>query len=672
MPTTLPPEVALSRLSDGLVRLQRALAGVDEEARTPDSAALAERLRNVTRQVVAARILGDEQLVAISGRQGVGKSSMVTRLLGLPEDLLTSDVGRGERLAVLIRPANQREHSALVHHLAEVDAGVAVLSTAIDLDDVGPRTSDPGDLDLFVEIRVPAEAVGIRGAAFLLLPGIEDERSEWSDLVRVALSTASACVFVVHPSGLTEEASRRTMDKVVKEQFGNKRSVVALTHGDVRASDFSAALEVLKEQLGTSATIVTTSANEGYQEGWTGKMWEALAQVVPPEREDRRLAIKATQTLLEASFPKVIDDVRRRAAELDAEEDVEKLRGPKQILDVLAEEWTAIRTSYKALILTAYGEQRETAHHAVKKSIADDSWWKKAGRNIWGEDLKHQVEFEEKVRHHWNAASPGPRAKLTAGVADIVAQRLDLRLVADGRAVLERYERRDSTKITETTGRDLAVLGGRGGQGASAEITRGFRESVRVLPALAIEYTRLAMTVPQLRPGPDGIPVAAADGTVVDEFKKTSATQREVIGLVGAFFVGDVADGKIDSVPGLVKALGIAGATHPAVLVATAALAVGAGAIAMNKKVFEQDVRRVGAAAAAFGAVEQHTVANEMRQFDAVKDRLDEVVKRRLSELYGVEVRWARRQSLHMALAEVREAASELRASLAGAVVGLG
>ena len=89
------PQAGLHALRDRLYDLLRALPVLDNTE-------LERRVLPVLRKVEIARLLDEQYVVAITGLQGVGKTTLIRAIYGLPEDLLPEGVGRGEKVPIWV------------------------------------------------------------------------------------------------------------------------------------------------------------------------------------------------------------------------------------------------------------------------------------------------------------------------------------------------------------------------------------------------------------------------------------------------------------------------------------------------------------------------------------------------------------------------------------------
>lgn len=177
-----------------------------------------DELEKIQSQLYVLNLFANRQIVSIAGLQSVGKTSLVKRLLHLPEDLLESEVGVGEKRPVLISAdATITEATYECVRTRKNEKGfIEIYTQSLTKEALTDGTQHPDNDMLWFEIKVPqTEKIGKLTLA--LLPGFErNKKSDSQQFLDLFLSCSTGMILVLNHIKLANASQHALLEKVSK------------------------------------------------------------------------------------------------------------------------------------------------------------------------------------------------------------------------------------------------------------------------------------------------------------------------------------------------------------------------------------------------------------------------------------------------------------------------
>ena len=661
------PESRIVVFNGALQRLRRHLRGDD-----------AARLRLVLEQTLATQLLHGRDLLAVTGSQGAGKTTLVRELYGASVvGWLQDNPGRGEILPVLVTEDPGRTETAAQLHLlgdGTETGGLLDIEPVRDLETWHQALGGQREGAVLAELLVPPTLFAGSNRGLLLLPGYETlqrANEHFQRRMRRALAACGGFIIVTDHHRMAAAAERQILDDLHRHFANGADALVVVTRTE-------ALPEQKRSELRTTATelfrleehpelVVLSGRGQAYRSEWVEALSDAVAGlgVLTPELRARQL--DHLSGLVGDPLTAVL--VRSRgglAASAGTSTDsayVEALRR----FDISAD-----RLRHKLerpLAEVIAGGTRDVAAAAASYVSESETGWKAQLQGVKAflslrRDSKH-VRIAHHVKQRWaDQLSQGLSGRLTEAIEAASAQEAHLIVplpgAAPGGARLDvGGAGKGDLALPDHVQRTLLVLSKR--RGRDSELLPDHTEDTYdLLPALTLSYLVLGM---RLSEGDLGAVKAGAplpQQNLVDSWKGLASDNKVLVyGLVGLFGL-DASDGSLDTPHALATGLstvltgGKAAASAmllPAVALVGAATALGLLYHAVRRS--EQLDAYAERVAFLHGEAihEQITFAIEEALAQA---RL--VLDRRLQAYLGIDDVLAEVQRAHRAIADVERA----------------
>jgi hypothetical protein len=222
--------------------------------------------------------------------------------------------------------------------------------------------------------------------------------------------------------------------------------------------------------------------------------------------------------------------------------------------------------------------------------------------------------------------------------------------------------------------------------GMAGQSNKDMENSIKLLPALTLEFGRVGSIFPQgLGIDPETMPSqrsTEAAQNIQKTFSQLGDIKSNVIkGFAIMLAIDGAADGKIDTIPALLSALGLGGgatadAGNTGTVTSTATVGIGLiGAVtgmiafgllayAVHNEVNRQDTQTREVAMNALFNIKERHLAHYLEHFDNMMDRMRETMQERLSLRYRLDESLMRRDRLVKALADVASFKLDLQEQL--------
>ena len=186
--------------------------------------------------------------------------------------------------------------------------------------------------------------------------------------------------------------------------------------------------------------------------------------------------------------------------------------------------------------------------------------------------------------------------------------------------------------------------------------------ALQALPWLCLELARAKGVTPESLLELDGDKILKGHGSVEDVVEKTSKGQKKAASLLAVGLLADGAvDGKIDSIPNLLKALGLGGLlSSSGVLVAAGAVFTVVMGVHIGRQLRRRDIEQDSAVKAIFAGASETTVERALAQYDEAMGRVEYILVQRLQQALGVDAARGRHLRLGLALADCKESRTRL------------
>ena len=236
-----------------------------------------DRLTELYRKSFIMQTLADRYVIAVTGTQGVGKTTLLAKLYNVEDGVLPTNQGRGEQIPILFTERKTGEHKAFMHRISRPNGSLTIKRDEIDRKEVQSLSMnyDPST-DMFIELEVPVAVFNCDTKHFLLLPGIESKNDYMYDLTWSALKTAANCVIVMFSNAYAKQETR-SLIKRLNDDFKNSEPVFVLSMADQTTDRNESFKKTIMHDLNIDeGRIVITGTSDDLIEQWPERFKKTL------------------------------------------------------------------------------------------------------------------------------------------------------------------------------------------------------------------------------------------------------------------------------------------------------------------------------------------------------------------------------------------------------------
>jgi len=703
------PEILLKDLNTALRELRGAARVLNDER-------LDDELLPAIRRLLLAEVLGNTWILAIGGSQGAGKTTLLRTLYELQDEesqWLKPNEGRGEKLPVLVLEDSEHDQvQGAVRRLREVEKGqYRLVQDDVNLEDFQKAVSDPDPEVLLPVLKVPKRYFPRSGQAWLLLPGYEKQdrqNKEWQELMRQALVAAAGCIIVADQTRLADQQQVEIATDMLSNELRGTQALVVISKTEAVRGD----PERLK-QLRTTAQevfgmkpdqaerwVVCTGSDDGdYIAEWQPRLKAAIQDLAVSGGGDRQAQLARLEEVLSRDLSRALNAIRSKSRLFFQQREGGENGGVdvlKNSLEAFDEARDTLRAQYHKEVEQILGEQFAPAWDDLQETLVQDheGVWNSV-KDFFSKATDSRRRIEDDVSRAWRGSVPVLERHAVAiarvtqkalGAPAAVAPVQGAPGLPTGTPLQKLgYVGADQEPITWQRPSDddrknlVLILAGRNNTGQEgAKLTAGYERAVKLLPALTLEYARVASLMPALvgvQPGsleeasnrPDLI------GQAVKQLGEGVTLGQTVLRSIATVLAVDVlTDGDVDVVKAL-SAIGLGGAATAAEggaaggAAAGGAAAIGGvgaavvGLVAVGYLTYSaiKEVRRYDGQASMvahqmLSNVKDHYQQHFLRHFDELMDQMRSRLRQSLRERYRLDELLMEQDRLAKAIADVR------------------
>lgn len=716
------PEVLLSNLNRVALNLRGAISFLD----APE---LEEQLTAVMRRLFLAELLANEWVIAIGGSQGAGKTTLVRMMYDLggnkPEDdWLPANEGRGECMPVLLLEEDGLEapqgyvRCLLPEGQSAFCMGDRQVSQAEFRDATKGRSSDA----LLAVLKVPRRYFMDKGQAFLLLPGYErqhDKNSAWQDLMRQALIGAAGTIIVTDQTRLANAQQKEILRDMQQGQLSGTTPIVVISKSEraftevglqpqlrATAGDVFEMLEELRDQF-----IFCSSTHPEHKNNWLPNLAKAMNSMQAGSGQSRQRQLEYLAQVLKVDLTAVLAEIQAKFVAYSGRREVQQSAIAVACLKAFDQAVASLKRDYSRDLKGALDQHLDLA---IKKAEPSLTMYEGLGnlnnkiKRFFETPGERNARVRGDISSAWNFAPVGdsnqigqvgftPKHFLVLGKitgeklkkASLQRNLSDAISGAPGNKGLKLlgYINEEGQDIaweepSETTRHDLAVLFAQPDDADqhALDVTKEFKKSIALIPALVLEYARIQACFPELVGSNRGVDDPEAD--LVDgvdrlhkDFSKISTALANIGKCFSAIFLVDIADGTFNSIPAILATIGIGPGTGVSVGLAGVAGAFVGGAIlaaCVHNQMFQYDMEIRRRMSANLMAVKDQHLAHYLYQFDLMMETVRDLFIARLEQRYHLAENLMRCDRIEKSLADMKSLKLDLQDQLGRSASAIG
>lgn len=241
----------------------------------------AKTLENSIRKLKIASLMENKTLICVAGMQGAGKTTLMKNFYGLKGDALSIELGRGERIPVLITETDVTAPVMNAIRVQKNEAGEYVaVECRMEAKEFAHASKGEDNSILYLEMFVPYRHTYNSAVSFMLLPGFEKNNDYWRELINFAVNSSDAAVFAFDEARFSQGDNFEQLKKLT-ERFGNN-IIYAITQSDASKDDNKevrqSCIKALEIPQANADRVVCTGQydDEKKNEAWIEKLKNAI------------------------------------------------------------------------------------------------------------------------------------------------------------------------------------------------------------------------------------------------------------------------------------------------------------------------------------------------------------------------------------------------------------
>ncbi|HOF59562.1 MAG TPA: hypothetical protein PK802_00330 [Candidatus Cloacimonadota bacterium] len=392
MNNAINPFQKLGSINDNILHILALMDNIGDNELSDRQTELTE----LYRKSFIMQTLTDRYVIAVTGTQGVGKTTLLAKLYNVEDGVLPTNQGRGEQIPILFTERKPGEQKAYMHRIACPNGSLEIMRDEIDRKKVQSLSMNYNPTtDLFIELEVPEAVFYCDTKHFLLLPGIESKNDYMYNLTWSALRTAANCVIVMFSNAYAREDTR-TLIQRLNEDFKNSEPVFVLTMADQTTDGNESFKKTIMHDLNIEEDrIVISGTSDDLIEKWPERFKKTLQRYSASTGESIKVKCDNMKELL-ADLKDIRIELDNFLKKFDIKKQFEDLRVDRYLLSFNTE-FQKIRNEICDEFHKHMDDFENRMNTAIQKRIKDKSFWQELWNSFIKRDITRLIEFQQMI-----------------------------------------------------------------------------------------------------------------------------------------------------------------------------------------------------------------------------------------------------------------------------------
>ncbi|WP_336998154.1 hypothetical protein [Leclercia sp. M50] len=379
-----------------------------------------EKITDVLRQVELTTLLHEQDVYAIAGMQGAGKTTLAKEILGIDDDWLDANPGRGEQMPLFIEQVDDSSgHYPEIRYIClnmdtktieerDGNGSEELKSLLRDWNSIR-RYEQNGYKLLYPILRISKQHSFINEQiTWALLPGYElttSKNHRWQEMMRHVLVNARGVIFVTDQSLLANDSKSGVLEDL-QENFSERGPVVVVTktemlnEEEIKELKNSATARFFPKTSMTAESVVATGL--GNREAWIKDLEITVSKHLTSSAASDAMALDKIMGLIREDVTDIITGLRMLA---DTQQD------EQTFIDELLEKFDKSTASYEHALRRALKVHTKKHYdNALKKCEEnyreEEEGWKNNVEQLGQRILLRGIDIDRKRRNRvldaWN------------------------------------------------------------------------------------------------------------------------------------------------------------------------------------------------------------------------------------------------------------------------------
>lgn len=350
----------------------------------------------------------DKNLIAITGLQGAGKTSLTRDYFDIPKDILPENNSRGEKLPVFITVSDVKEIEAFKYIKVIENDKVSIRQEKIDSENLKEMSMNPDEnKDLWLQLVLPIEENKFNdpNTYIVLLPGFERENNDFSQkLLEFIINISKSSIVVIDKNETARKSSTLNL-KRIENKFSNLKPIITLTHGDENPEENEEIRKDIIKRLNVTddKRVIVTGPKGMFSDEWQKDLTSLLTKYSGAQENENEKRQSSMQDLLieiYSSLEAINYLLEDEARILDIKDYTHELSNSGNIFKNEYEQY--LKELEKELL-----NKMEIVKNNKTEAIIDfiennNSFLKNIKSKIFGRNLKDEMTFKNEIISIWD------------------------------------------------------------------------------------------------------------------------------------------------------------------------------------------------------------------------------------------------------------------------------
>lgn len=665
------PEVYLSSFNNVLRRLLTSPILLDNTE-------VLDELKRVYRKTLISEIFFNKYIIAVSGLQGAGKTTLVKEIYDIPDEIIPPNIGEGEKIPILLTETKNDDYEYIKKEFNRTGNNLEILQNSIAQEEFNNEAKNPSKDVIYLELKIPNKFFDTDEISFVLLPGIEDNKDESQEILNHALVSSATCVFLFDQIRYADYRNREALNRI-KKDFYNANPIYILSQADKSKDDNKELFDTFRKDfvIKQKDRIIITGLGDYYKTKWLPKLKAALNNHKQIQREFRTRQTENLQEILVNEFGDIISKLETIQHDKDLEENA-AARETQRNLEVFESKVKKLRNRLAKKLRDNLIENKSTASKIIDEYLRSRNILNNV-RDLFVRDITKNHEFQKIIQDAWEKAYQQKSSPVLRATSEVQLE--EELLVKDIQPDSEGYP----AKIGEYNNKyfkdnvhwkylinDLKLLLN-GSNNDDWKFSNNLKTNLQTLPVFLLEFSRIANAFPKYFKIDDKRPtIERADVIegVTNDYASYLKKHSRIITATGMALGLDAAyDGTIDSIPNLFEAASNA-ITGSAVQAGslTMTLATGAGATIAGAFIYKSilnqinkaDLRDKVAAEKITTELVESYITNVLEKYDDLMNIMYERLLRSFEKRFYLNKTYTQKETLMKMIADSKNLRDEL------------
>lgn len=378
-----------------------------------------EILKEAYNKMFLYQLYKDKNLIAITGLQGAGKTSLTRDYFDIPKNILPENNSRGEKLPVFITVGKVEEIKVYRYTKIIENKKISIKKEKIDKGKLKEVSMNPDEnKDLWIQLIMPIQKSKFNDpdTYIVLLPGFEKTSDDFSQkLLDFIIDISKTSIVVIDKNEAARKSSNINLERI-EEKFEDFKPIIALTHGDENPEENEEVRKGIIERLNIidEKRVIVTGPKGMFDDNWQERLTELLVSYSGKEGnnvENRQLSMKELLYDIFYSLKDISSLLEDEAKTLDIEEYGYELSNSANLFRREYEEYlTKLEKLLTQKMEVIKDKKSEDIINYIEKNT---SFLKNIKTKIFGKNLKEEMKFKNRIIEIWEGESDNTSALAT-------------------------------------------------------------------------------------------------------------------------------------------------------------------------------------------------------------------------------------------------------------------